>query len=208
MYGTRLRHAGDPESASSLTRGPEFLGKTGVAASAPRLRECVAAMSTPQSNLRQFSNYEAPTNRFAQLAVNVNAPQRPRKTVKLARAQMPASPASGGPTPPKKEASSSGVRPKVAAPSCDQLERMASFVTMYTSVRRELESVLDFSRVLVLTGRVPEELDANDPDLTSMLRLVNGVSSVEDVIESSGLERTHAVSVLCTLVVARTITFV
>lgn len=163
-------------------------------------------MHTPHSNLRQFSNYEAPTNRFAQLAVNVNA-ERPRKTVKLARQGNP-HPASGGPTPPKKEASGSGVRAKVAAPSCDQLERMASFVTLFTSMRKELEHVIDTSRVLVLTGRVPEELDANDPVLTAMLRLVNGVSSVEDVIESSGLERSHAVSVLCTLLVARTITFV
>ena len=163
-------------------------------------------MSTPQSNLRQFSNYEAPTNRFAQLAVNVNA-ERPRKTVKLPRPASPSS-ASGGATPPKKEASGSGVRARVTAPSCDQLERMAAFVTVYTSMRKEQDSVLDLSRVLVLTGCVPEELDANDPVLTSMLRLVNGVSSVEDVIESSGLERSHAVSVLCTLLVARTITFV
>jgi hypothetical protein len=163
-------------------------------------------MPIPHSNVRQFSNFEAPTNRFAQLAVNVNA-ERPRKTVKLAR-PAPTSPASGGPTPPKKDKTSSGVRAKVTVPDCDQLERMASFVTMYTTLRREQESILDTSRVLVLTGRVPEELDANDPDLTSMLRLVNGVSSVEDVIESSGMERTHAVSVLCTLLVARTITFV
>jgi len=161
----------------------------------------------PQSNVRRFSDYEAPTNRFAQLAVNVNATERPRKTVKLAR-QNATAPASGGTTPPKKEASGSGVRAKVAVPNCDQLERMASFVTMYTTLRREQESVLDTTRVLVLTGRVPEELDANDPALTSVLRLVNGVSSVEDVIESSGMERTHAVSVLCTLLVARTITFV
>jgi hypothetical protein len=163
----------------------------------------------PTAQLHKFPNLEAPTNRFAQLAEVANN-QGARKTVKLAAQMRPGrpSPASGGPTPPKKEERSSGVRPKVTTPTCDQLERMASFVSLYTNLRRELESVLDHTRVLVLTGRVPEELDAEDPDLTSMLRLVNGVSSVEDVIESSGMDRAHAVSVLCTLLVARTITFV
>jgi hypothetical protein len=153
-------------------------------------------MSTTQA-IRQFPNYQAPNHRQAD---NGNGHGRRRATVPMSR---------GGATPPpKKEAGSSGVRPKVAVPTCDQLERMASFVSLYSNLRRELDSVLDPTRVLVLTGRLPEELDADDADLTTMLRLVNGVSSVDDVIELSGLDRAHAVSVLCTLMVARTIMFV
>ena len=164
---------------------------------------------TSQAHLRQFPTYEPPTAPVAPIArVTPVAPfARP---VHRATRKMPTAPASrGGATPPpKKEAGSSGVRAKVTSLTCDQLERMASFVSLYTNLRRELDNVLDPARVLVLTGRVPEELDAHDPDLTCMLRLVNGVSSVDDVIQSSGMDRAHAVSVLCTLIVARTITFV
>jgi hypothetical protein len=137
-------------------------------------------MSTSHAQLRAFPQYEAPTSRFPRTADG-----------KL-----------------RTSAGSSGKRLKLAPPSCEQLERMSSFVSLYTNLKRELDSVLDPQKVLVLTGYIPVELDADDPDILHMLRLVNGVSCVADVIESSGMDRTHAVSVLCTLVVARTITFV
>jgi hypothetical protein len=101
----------------------------------------------------------------------------------------------------------SGTRRKVAPLGSGELTRMAEIAARYASMKNELDSALEATRVPVISR---ERIDiANmDAKTRSLLRFVNGVSTVADVIARSGLDRANALAIICRLAADRAIVLV
>jgi hypothetical protein len=100
----------------------------------------------------------------------------------------------------------SGVRRRVDPVAEPEVARMAAFASRYTSMHDELDLVLDPTRVPLVARNL--DLEGLDSKARCVLRFINGVSTVGDVIERSGLDKAYAVAVICKLAAQRAITLV
>ena len=110
-------------------------------------------------------------------------------------------------SPTERPKPASGTRRKVAPLNTMELHRMAEIAARYMTMKHELDSVLETTRVPIIS-RERIDIASMDAKTRCLLRFVNGVSTVADVVARSGLDRANAVAILCRLAADRAIVLV
>ena len=149
-------------------------------------------MTLPAHARQAFSSEEPPT-------------EPTRRTGGLYAIPLPREVRHNSPTERPKPAS--GTRRKVAPLNTTELDRMAEIAARYINMKNELDSVLESTRVPVIS-REHVDIATMDAKTRCLLRFVNGVSTVADVVARSGLDRSNAVAILCRLAAERAIVLV
>jgi hypothetical protein len=149
-------------------------------------------MTLPANTRQAFPAEEPPT-------------EPTRRTAGLYAIPLPREVRRNSPTERPKPAS--GTRRKVAPLDTRELDRMAEIAARYLSMKNELDSILPSTRVPVIS-RERIDIASMDAKTRCLLRFVNGVSTVADVVARSGLDRANAVAILCRLAAERAIVLV